>query len=165
MRQRNLVGALRGQRQLLQAIRVIDARVKQDARQPMRVRIVNAGQWKPWTLALEDVVADGRVGRRNGRQWTDERVKVRAVDVVVAAAPKHVAQIARDAYGFASIGSANGGLFSRYQLHRQETYLPLYMIVWILDGVQVHLAGFLVLRAQVVHHMVDCVPREYFEHL
>lgn len=87
VRQRNLVGALRGQRQLLQTIRVLDSCVVEDAFQTVRLCIVHAGQWKPGTLALEDVVADGCIGRRNGRQWTDEGVEMRAVDVVVPAGP------------------------------------------------------------------------------
>lgn len=44
--------------------------------------------------------------------------------------------------------------------------LPLHDgVERILDNVQMHLAGFLVLCAQIVDHMVDCVPGENFEHL
>lgn len=49
----------------------------------------------------------------------------------------------------------------------QHVYmLPLRVRVQrILDDVQMHLAGFLVLRAQIVHQVVDCVPCQNFEHL
>lgn len=133
----------------------------------MRLRIMDSGQWKTWTLALEDVVADGCIGRRNGRQWTDEGVKMRTVDVIVTAAPQYVTQVAGNADGFASVGFVlwliNAYIFN---IQHNLSSKPLRMIVVrILHGVQMHLARFLILRAQIVHQMVDCVPGKYFEHL
>lgn len=59
--------------------------------------IMHTSQWKPWTLALEDVVGDGMFGRRNGRLWTDEGIEMRTIDVVVSTAPEDVSQVAGDA--------------------------------------------------------------------
>lgn len=101
MLQHNLERLLRGQRQLLQPLGVQHARVEQDARQPMRLRIVDAGQRQAGTLALEDVVADRLVGGRYGRRRIYVHIEVRTVDVVVAAGPQHVAQVAGDADRFA----------------------------------------------------------------
>lgn len=97
VRQRYLEGLLRRQRQLLQPLGVHRSRVEQNARQSMRLGVVHAGQRQSGALALEDVVADRLIGGRNGRRRIHVRIKVRTIDVVVAAAPQHVAQVAGDA--------------------------------------------------------------------
>lgn len=102
MRQWDLERLLRRQGESLQPLRVQDARIEEDARQPMGLRAVDAGQWQAGTLALEDVVADRLVGGGYGRWRIDVRIEVRAVDVVVAAAPQDVAQVAGHADRFGS---------------------------------------------------------------
>lgn len=94
MRQRYLERLLRGQRQLLQSLRVQAARIEDDPGEPVRLRVVHTGQRQPGTLALQDVMTDARATVRNGRQRIHVGIEVRAVDVVVSTAPQHVAQFA-----------------------------------------------------------------------
>lgn len=58
-------------------------------------------QRKTWTEALQDVVLDAPVGG-DGRRRTDVHIEVRAIGVVVPAAPQHLRQVACDASGLRS---------------------------------------------------------------